>query len=72
MKDKPECITYANGTKYWYLNGKLHRTDGPAVEYSDGSTEWWLNDKPYTKDNYYQELYKRGIISKEEYFVEML
>ena len=23
-----------NGTKRWYLNGKLHREDGPAEEYS--------------------------------------
>lgn len=22
-----------DGTRNWYLNGKLHRTDGPAVEY---------------------------------------
>jgi hypothetical protein len=23
---------YANGHKHWYLNGKLHREDGPAIE----------------------------------------
>ena len=22
-----------DGTKYWYLNGKYHRKDGPAAEY---------------------------------------
>lgn len=25
----------------WFLDGKRHRLDGPAVEWSDGSTEWW-------------------------------
>jgi hypothetical protein len=23
---------YPNGTKEWYLNDKLHREDGPAIE----------------------------------------
>jgi len=31
------------GNKYWYLNGKLHREDGPAIEWVDGDKEWYLN-----------------------------
>jgi len=31
------------GNKRWYLNGKLHREDGPAIEYSDGTKFWWSN-----------------------------
>ena len=27
----------------WYLNDKLHRVDGPAVEYADGVKKWYLN-----------------------------
>jgi hypothetical protein len=27
---------YDDRTKYWYLNGNLHREDGPAVECTDG------------------------------------
>lgn len=27
----------------WYLNGLLHREDGPAIEYGNGSTEWYIN-----------------------------
>ena len=42
---KPVCITYANGTKRWFLNGKLHREDGPAVEWSNSTKEWYLNGK---------------------------
>ena len=26
----------------WYQNGKLHRTDGPAIEYADGTKFWYL------------------------------
>ena len=39
-----------DGTRFWYLNGKLHREDGPAVEYADGSKEWYLNDKRHCED----------------------
>ena len=30
---------FKNGPKYWYLNGELHREDGPAVECSDGTKD---------------------------------
>jgi hypothetical protein len=41
---------YNNGTKYWYLNGKLHREDGPAVEYADGTKHWYLNGNLHRED----------------------
>lgn len=28
--------------KEWRLEGKLHRTTGPAVIGADGHTEWWV------------------------------
>jgi len=34
-----------DGTKGWYLNGKLHREDGPAMECANGDKYWYLNDK---------------------------
>ena len=37
------------GTKYWYLNGKLHREDGPALE-EDGIKYWYLNGKLHRED----------------------
>jgi hypothetical protein len=46
-RDDGPAIEYANGSKYWYQNGKLHRDDGPAVEYADGSKDWRLNGKIY-------------------------
>ena len=48
--NKPKCKTLPDGTKEWYLNGKLHREDGPAVEYSDGSKQWYLNGKLHRED----------------------
>ena len=41
---------YPNGDKEWFLNGKLHREDGPAVEYADGHKSWYLNDKRHRED----------------------
>jgi hypothetical protein len=37
-------------TKYWYLNGKLHREDGPAIESSNGDKYWYLNGEPHRED----------------------
>ena len=36
---------------YWYVNGELHRLDGPALErHSEGAArEWWIAGKAYTK-----------------------
>ena len=33
---------YDNRTE-WYLNGLLHRKDGPALEYANGDKLWYLN-----------------------------
>jgi hypothetical protein len=41
---------YPYGTKCWYLNGKRHREDGPAVEYSDGDKSWWINGNLHRED----------------------
>jgi hypothetical protein len=32
-----------SGTKRWWVNGLLHRTDGPAIEWSDGDKDWYIN-----------------------------
>jgi hypothetical protein len=37
-------------TKRWYLKGKFHREDGPAVEWANGSKYWYLNDKLHRED----------------------
>ncbi len=47
---KPTCKTYSSGNKFWYLNGQLHREDGPACEYPDGSKFWCLNGQFHRED----------------------
>ena len=45
--NKPVCLEDNDGTKCWYLNGKKHRTDGPAVEYRGGTKCWYLFGEKY-------------------------
>ena len=42
---KSECIINGDGTKKWYLNGKLHRIHGPAIEWANGGKSWYKNGK---------------------------
>lgn len=45
-----KVIIYNDDVEYYY-NGKLHRTDGPAVERFDGKRkEWYLNGKLHRED----------------------
>lgn len=32
-----------NGTKEWFLNGILHREDGPAIEWPHGAKDWYFH-----------------------------
>jgi hypothetical protein len=48
--ERPICEVDEYGNKHWYLNGKRHRVDGPAIEYADGSKEWYLNGNPHRED----------------------
>ncbi|MFZ6847259.1 hypothetical protein [Undibacterium sp. RuRC25W] len=36
-------VVNKNGDKKWYLNGVIHREDGPAVEFADGTRHWVIN-----------------------------
>jgi len=44
-----EVRVYDNSTKEWFLNGKRHREDGPAIEFADGNKYWYLNNTKYTE-----------------------
>ena len=49
---------YADGTKYWWLNGELHREDGPAFEGSNGTKSWRLNGFEYTEKEFNEKTKK--------------
>ena len=35
-------MEHANSRKEWWVNGRCHRLDGPAIE-DNGVNEWWID-----------------------------
>ena len=68
-------IKDTGGGRHWYLNGKRHREDGPAVEWANGDREWYRNGKWHREDgpaiewtNDYREWWLNDIeYTEEEY-----
>jgi hypothetical protein len=56
----PENFTgvaeYTSESKAYYLNGKKHRVDGPAVEFVNGYKEWFLNGIYYSQEEWFELL----------------
>lgn len=42
------------GNQHWYLNGNLHRSDGPAIIFVSGQHFWYLNGNRYSDKKRYQ------------------
>ena len=59
---QPEMKIEQDGTKMWYLNGELHREDGPAVESADGEKRWYLNGKSVS----WKEVFKNAKTKEQE------
>jgi hypothetical protein len=38
------------GGEEWYVNEKLHREDGPAIEERNGDKYWYINGRIHRKD----------------------
>ena len=65
-----EVKVFNDGYKNWYLNGKLHREDGPAIEYTNGDKHWYLNGKLHREDGpavEYSDGYKEWYLNGTEY-----
>ena len=59
--------------KYYYLNDKIHREDGPAIEYANGDKAWYKNGKFHREDgpaivysNGDKHWYKNGKLHRED------
>jgi len=50
MQENPTCRIESNGSKYWELNGRYHRLDGPAIEWANGDKQWRVNGYPHRMD----------------------
>jgi hypothetical protein len=51
------------GNKYYYLNDKYHRENGPAVIRWNGDKEWWLYGLPH-RENGPAKIYKASCSHK--------
>ena len=45
-----QAIVRDGGDKLWYINGKLHREDSPAIKYANGTKFWYLNGHLHRED----------------------
>jgi hypothetical protein len=50
MDNEPKLEIDKWGTKTWWLNGKLHRVDGPAWEDKNGTKFWYRHGKSHRED----------------------
>ena len=58
-----EYIVDKYGTQRWFLNGELHREDGPAIECNDGNKYYYNNQ--YIKCSSTEEFIRIIIIFTE-------
>ena len=50
MENKPKCNIDVYGNKRWYINGKLHREDGPTIELKSGTKIWCFDGEYHRLD----------------------
>tara|TARA_S200002703_G_C3786406_1_gene242494 strand:- start:1 stop:378 length:378 start_codon:yes stop_codon:yes gene_type:complete len=69
----PSFKTSQRKYKAWWINGYLHRLDGPAIEDDDGDKEWWVDGKYHREDgpavewsDGYKAWYKHGVLHRED------
>ena len=41
---------WPDGSKQWYMDGKLHRVDGPARVWPNGTKQWYFNGELHRED----------------------
>jgi hypothetical protein len=67
LNQEPQMTVDENGSKFWMINGQLHREDGPAIEFVSGSKMWYSKGRLHRIDapaiiyaNGHKEWYNRG------------
>ena len=46
------AVERADGSKFWYVDGKCHRLDGPAVEWADGYKAWYVDGNELSEEEF--------------------
>lgn len=45
-------LLHRDDGNWWYLYGKRHREDGPAIEYGDGNKSWYIDGQNLTEKEF--------------------
>jgi len=76
MNDNYYIYVNDYGTIKHFCNGKLHKTDGPAIEESNGTKAYFINGKLHREDGpaieYFNGLKKYYLCGKEYSYEEWL
>lgn len=46
IQNQPWILENENGDRAYFVNNKLHRVTGPALERKDGTSLWFVNGEP--------------------------
>ena len=57
-EDDLPAIIWADSSKFWAINGKCHRENGPADMHVDGKIYWYLNGDAHFFDDWCIKLNK--------------
>ena len=65
-EDDLPAVECSDGFTGWSIHGEIHRIGAPSIIRPDGSTAWYLDNIKYSEKEYWMELYKRGLTTKEQ------
>jgi len=58
------AVEWQNGDKEWWIHGKLHRENGPAVESAIGYKWYCLDNQGYSEEDYWKEIKERNSLNR--------
>jgi len=67
IKHNPYAPAYIDlaGYKVYYIEGKIHRLDGPAVMWANGEEEYWINGEELSKEEFEKHPERLKFLGKE-------
>lgn len=55
ISNQPWILENEGGDRAFFMNDKLHRVNGPAIERKDGTALWFVNGKPVSPHPFGEE-----------------
>jgi|SRR3972149_4636189 len=65
--DDCPALFYEDGSVAWVVNGRYHRSDGPAiVDRQHNTAQYWLHGSYYSEDDYFTKISEQGSCASEK------